>query len=123
MRRRITFSQNQLTLPFGEGGGMTISYDNRAHVFWTLATISILSLFIYILAISTTTRNIVIRQNLERQIIETSAKLDSLEFIYIGLKNDVTVELAHSYGFQEVRNPLYVSRTPATSLSFNTLNR
>ncbi len=101
----------------------TISYDNRVYFFWTMVTVSFLSLFIYIYAVNATARNIVTRQGLEKQIASASANLNSLEFAYIELKNDVTIELAYLYGFKEVKNPLYVSRTNSTSLSYNTLKR
>ena len=100
-----------------------VGYDNRVRLFWTLVTFSILSLFVYIYAINNTARNIAVRQNFEKQITDTSTKLDSLEFAYIELKNNITIELAHNYGFQEVRNPLYVSRTSRASLSFNNSRR
>ena len=103
---------------------MTISYDNRARLFWILIAFSMISFFVYIYAIKATAQNTVARQNLERQVTEVSTKLDSLEFTYIKLKNNVTAELASQYGFREVKNPLYVSRTSArSSLSFNTLNQ
>ena len=38
-------------------------------------------------------------------------------------KNNINIELAHYYGFQEVKSPLYVSRARSLSLSFNTLSR
>jgi hypothetical protein len=101
----------------------TISYDHRARFFWVLVAISILSLCAYIYAISATARNIALRQDLERQIAKVSANLNSLEFAYIELKNNITLELAYHYGFREVKNPLYVSRTRTAALSFNTLDR
>lgn len=100
-----------------------ISYENKVHLFWTLVAVSIMSLFIYIYAINTTTRNIALRQNLEKQITDISTNLNSLEFTYIDLKNDVTIELAREYGFKEVKNPLYVSRASRVSLSYNTASR
>ena len=100
----------------------TISYDHRARFFWILTAVSLLSLFIYIYAINVTARNIALRQNLERQTARVSANLDLLEFAYIELKNNITIELAYQHGFREIKNPLYVSRTRAASLSFNTLD-
>ena len=124
MRIIAIFKYNQLALPFGERGGRAISYDNRVRFFWFLVAISILSLSVYMYAINATARNIAARQNLEREVVKLATTLDSLEFAYIGLKNDITIELAYSYGFQEVKSPLYVSRArSAPSLSFNTLNR
>ncbi len=101
----------------------TISYHSRVRFFWILVAISIVSLGVYVYAVNTIARNVAIRQDLERQIGKTTAGLDSLEFAYIELKNNITIELAHYYGFQEVRSPLYVSRAPSLSLSLNTLNR
>ena len=86
-----------------------------------LAVVSLMSFSIYIYAIHAIARNIVVRQGLEKQIAEVSTKLDLLEYSYIELKNDVTIELAYLHGFQEVKDPLYVSRSRNTSLSFNTL--
>jgi len=101
----------------------TISYQDRVRFFWIMSAISILSLFVYIYAINVTTRNAALGQNLERQMGRAGAELDSLEFAYIKLKNNVTLELAYERGFKETKNPLYVSRRPNASLSFNTLNR
>ena len=101
----------------------TISYHSRVRFFWVLVAISILSLGVYVYAVNTIARNVAIRQDLERQIGKTSAGLDSLEFAYIELKNNINIELAHYYGFQEVKSPLYVSRARSLSLSFNTLSR
>ena len=101
----------------------TISYGERVRFFWILAIISILSLFIYIYAINVTARSAALGQNLERQMTRAGSELDSLEFAYIKLKNNVTLELAYERGFKETKNPLYVSRRPNTSLSINTLNR
>ena len=101
----------------------TISYNNRVRYFYILMAISILSLFTYIGALNITARNAAMGQNLERQMARASIDLDSLEFAYIKLKNNVTLELAYQRGFKETKNPLYVSRIPSTALSFNTLNR
>ena len=100
-----------------------ISYENRARLFLIFASIAVLSLFAYVYAINATARNIALRQGLERQIADISANLNSLEFAYIELRNNVTIELAYHYGFQEIRNPLYISRTRPASLSFNTLEQ
>jgi len=101
----------------------TISYHNRVRFFWSLVAISILSLGVYVYAINTIARNVASRQDLEKQIVKMRAGLDSLEFAFVELKNNITIELAQDYGFKEVKTPLYVSRARPTSLSFNTLSR
>ena len=101
----------------------TISYDQRALFFWVLVAVTLVSFTVYIYAVHTTARNVAARQDLEKQIVKISTNLDSLEFAFIELKNNVTVELAYQYGFREVKNPLFVSRSRAASLSYNTLSR
>jgi len=121
MTKKFRFNENQLSLPFGRA--ISAEYDNRVRFFWALVGVSILSLFVYIYAINSTARLVAVRQNLEREMRETSAGLNSLEFSLIELKNEVTLELAHAYGFREVENPLYVSRRSPESLTLNTVSR
>lgn len=100
-----------------------ISYEHQVRFFWILVVISVLSLFVYIYAINATARHVALRQGLERRMTDASARLDALEFAYIALKSNITIELAHQYGFREVKNPLYISRARPVSLSLNTLDR
>lgn len=100
-----------------------ISYDRRVYLFWILVFISTISLFTYIYAVNAIARNIAIKQDLEKQITNISNDFNSLEFAYIELRNNVTMELAYQHGFQEVKSPLYISRINPQSLSFNTLSR
>ena len=101
----------------------TISYDNRVRLFWGLVSICILSLVLYVYAVNATARNIAVIQGLEKEVARASGSLSSLEFAYIELKNNVTLDLAYQYGFKEEKQPLYISRTKASTLSFNTLGR
>lgn len=123
MSRRFKISHNQLALPFGEIDTRNISFEDRQRFFWLLVSISVFSLFIYVYAINATAHNIAIRQNLEREVADIGVRLSSLEFASIELKNAVTIETAHAYGFKEVRQPLYVSRGISSSLTLNTAVR
>jgi len=98
-----------------------LSYENRAHLFWFLAGVSFLSLFIYFYAINATARNVALRGNLERETQELSSEIAKLEFEYIELRGKVTLEKARELGFAEVKEPLYITtRKSGESLSFNT---
>lgn len=124
MKRKINISEDQLTLPFGQMSARAISFDDRTKAFWFMTSVCLLSLGVYVYAINSTARNVAMRAELERSAAEISAELATLEFQYIALKDDVTIELAHVYGFQEVKEPLYVSRGgEKNSLSFNTQTR
>lgn len=129
MSRRINFNDEQLALPFGESRAGSISLpislsgvslEARQRIFWTLMGISIFSLFIYFYAVSAIARNTALRQNLEAHMADASGRIATLEFAHIELENSVTEELARQYGFEEVKAPLYVSRTKATELTLNT---
>lgn len=96
-----------------------ISYDIRVRVFWTLVSILALSLGVYIYAVLGTINNNVARENLVRESSELSARVSELEFEDIALRNTYDLETALARGFNEVRNPIYVSRD-SVSLTLNT---
>jgi len=100
-----------------------ISYDRQVQMFWFLVAVCIISLSIYVWGINATTRNIAIHQNLEQEMTYKVAELSALEFDYIEKRNEVTMELARSYGYNEVKDPLYVSRITSSNLSLNTFKR
>lgn len=124
MPRKNFHNENQPHLPFTQVRSRAISYEDRERAFWFLVSASLLSLIIYIYAINAAAHHIAVRQNLEKQVAETSARIGSLEFNVIALKNNVTLEVARSYGFEEVKAPLYVSRSASlNTLTFNTVKQ
>lgn len=129
-KRSIRHNESQLSLPFssrgtaGSAASSALSYDNRQRFFWTLASACLLSLGLYIYAVNATAHNVAMRAALETEASSLNANLATLEFRYISLKNEVTLETARQYGFTEVKEPTYVSReASASSLSFNTQTR
>lgn len=122
--RRIKFNHNQLTIPFGDKSQIALSIDGRERFFWFLVSVSVFSLLIYVYAINAAAHHIAVRQNLESEVTALNSSLGSLEFDSIALKNAITMEVASIYGFEEVREPLYVSRnSPATALTLNTVQQ
>lgn len=121
--KKLKFNHNQLALPFDKLRASTISYDLRAKVFWSLALIAFASVILYIYGVNATARNIASRQHLERELLELSHSVQALEFSYIKLANNVTLESAYERGFKEEKTPLFVSRSKAQALTLNTINR
>jgi hypothetical protein len=123
MKKNINL--NQLPLPFlptQAGAGRrayALSYDDRAKLFWFLAGAFLFALATYVYAVNATAHHVAERAALEREAANLSAEIATLEFEAIALKNDITIEVARSYGFTEVEKPLYVSAEKAGSLSFN----
>lgn len=97
----------------------TISYETRAHFFWFMVGISVLSLFVYFYAINSIAQNTALRQNLEARVADAAGRVGGLEFSYIELRNSITFEMAKNYGFKEVRTPLYVTRHTSSTLTLN----
>lgn len=100
----------------------TISYDTKARIFWALSTVSIISLSVYVYAVLATVYNTVEREDLVSESADLYARVSELEYKGLALRKTVDLELALSRGFAEVRNPVYVSRDPA-SLTLNTEKR
>jgi len=101
----------------------TLSYDQRLQTFWSLIFILSACLVIYIFAVNGAVRNTVVRQNLEKETTNLSARIGELEFSYIAMKNKISLNLAYERGFKEVVSPVYISRSASRSLSINTINR
>ena len=116
--KRIKFNYNQLELPFREAS-KSVHFEDRIKLFWLLVAVVISSLALYVYAINATARNIAMREHLEREVAQVSSNLSLLEFEYIALKNGITAETASELGFEEAREPLYVSRDAEDSLTFN----
>ncbi|MFH1472987.1 MAG: hypothetical protein ABIF06_01050 [bacterium] len=101
----------------------TISYNYRTRTFWFLILVLISLTLIQVYAVSATTKNVALRQNLEKQVLNMTTQQSSLEFAYINLKNEVSLEVAREIGFKEAKNPTFVSRRSSDSLGIFTLNR
>lgn len=96
-----------------------ISYEDRERMFYFLCLAALASVIFYIYGINATARNVAQRGELEKRVEAVQAELATLEFQYIALKNSITLNRALSLGFQEVRNPLFVTRGETARLSFN----
>jgi len=120
MNKRLKFNQDQLSLPFGQKTARALSLEDRQKAFWFLVSASLCCVLVYIYAMNAAAHNIAVRQNLEREVSETNARLSTLEFASIELRNSVTIETARTYGFTEISEPLYVSRSAPSALTLNT---
>jgi len=97
----------------------TLSYDTRARTFWILALILGTCLIVYVWAIRATISNTIARASLESSTANLSAKVGEMEFNFISLANNVSLQLAYDRGFQNVNSPIYISRSASHSLSMN----
>lgn len=90
------------------------SYDIRVRAFWTLASIAAIALGFYVYAVLATINHTASRESFLERSQSLSARVSSLEYSYIALKNDLSLDIALSKGYTEVVKPLYVSRSRPT---------
>ena len=87
-------------------------------IFWTLLGILLLCVGFYMYSINATIRNIVSRENLEKESATLSLKISSQEFKYITMHNSVTLPLAYSRGFKDVSEKTFVSKQSKDIVSY-----
>lgn len=97
----------------------TISYDARVITFWTLISIFVLCAVMYVFAVRATISNTIARANLESTSTNLAASVGEMEFKHISMQNNISLQMAYDRGFQNVAQPLYISRSASHSLSMN----
>lgn len=91
----------------------TINTIDRLSVtlFWSLLSILILLVGVYGYMVNKTVWNAFNKDQAEEQIVALNSKLGDLEFQYMSLSNDVSIEKAYELGFQNASGKtLFASR-------------
>ena len=87
-----------------------LQLNREKNIFWTLVVMLFVFAIFYMYSINVTIRNVVARQNLENKVAELTLSIGNHEFQYITLRNTVTLPLAYSLGFKDVKERTYISR-------------
>ncbi len=97
-----------------------ISKISTKLLFFVLSAM-LLSIFaLYFYFVNKTIMNVVARESIQRNIASLSGGIGELEFKYISLKNNVTLDLAHAQGFQDVSGTKFLARNQkSTTLTYN----
>lgn len=93
----------------------TIRFHRRVFLILTAIVMVFLSLYVYF--VSKSVINVVVREEIENDIIAVNSRLGDLELSYINLKNQITPEFAYSNGFFALSEKTYVERTGDTRLT------
>ena len=90
-------------------------------VFWTLFSVFVFFLVSYGVLVNNTIMNAVAKQNMEKEMATLNSDVNSMEFNYLNMKNNITMERALSLGFVAVSEEKFasVSGTANLSLSVN----
>jgi hypothetical protein len=86
-----------------------LEINREKTIFWTLMGALLLAMGFYMFFINTTIHNTVARQNLEAESSSLTLSIGNKEFQYISKRNNITLALAHSLGFKDVKDIAYVS--------------
>ncbi len=93
-----------------------LQLNNREKtIFWSLIGTLFLFAGLYMYFINSTIHNVVAKQNLETEASALTLAIGSQEFEYIHMRNTVTLPLAYSLGFKDVRNKTFISQNRAAN--------
>ncbi len=87
-------------------------------VFWSFLILVILFASLYMYFISASIVNVVLRKEIEGDIITTHSEVGELESRYLGLENNITMDRAFAMGFVKLADKKFVTRA-SQSLSIN----
>lgn len=86
----------------------TIALQKR--IFWALCGL-ILALFaLYGYFVSKSITNVLLREEIEENILVVNSQISQLEFAYLDKKNEVTLDFAYDMGFHDIENKEFVAR-------------
>jgi hypothetical protein len=97
-----------------------LELNTEKNIFWTLVGILFFCAIFYMYSINVTIRNVVARENLENKVADLTLAIGNEEFQYINLRNTVTLPLAYSLGFKDVKEKTYISKKTVGFVSQST---
>jgi len=100
---------------------LTLTYTYSKILFWISVMSIVLLALAYMFFVNETVRSVVLRQQLEKQVSSLDSTIATLEFEYVSQSHSIDLVLATALGFNEARNPTFVSKKQA--VSFGTTGR
>ncbi len=95
-----------------------LQLNKEKSIFWMLIVCLVFFAAFYAYCVHSTVRNVVTRQNLEAESARISLSIGTKEFQYISLRNNISLEKAHTLGFTEVATKSFVGRGPSAQVSY-----
>ncbi len=95
-----------------------LQINKEKTIFWSLLGALLICVGFYLYFINTTIHNVVARQNLENEAGSITLSIGAKEFEYITKRNTVTLELAYSMGFKDVKVKSFVSKKDGGSVAY-----
>jgi hypothetical protein len=86
---------------------------NTKILFFVFAALLVATFGFYVYLVNATIMNVVAREKVESTISELSTTIGDLEFKYISLKNNITLDLAREKGFTDASPTAFLARNEA----------
>lgn len=86
----------------------TIALQKR--VFWGLIISMCMLVGLYGYFVSKSITNVLLREEVEQEIVATNSKISELEFAYLNEKNKINLSFAYAHGFTDVKKKEFVAR-------------
>jgi hypothetical protein len=97
----------------------TKTFKNQVYTFWSLVTLIVVAMALYIYFVQTTIFHTAERQQLQEMIIDTKSAISQLELELIEANREVTQEYALALGFVDVANTVFVERNTNSGVSLS----
>jgi len=68
-------------------------------------------IFLYGYFISSSIFNVIVREEVERDLVTLNSTIGELEAKYLAVKNEITIEYAYAHGFTDLSKKGYAPRT------------
>lgn len=95
-----------------------LQLNKEKTIFWSLVGVLFFSLCFYMYFINATVRNVVARQNLEKEANSLTLAIGNKEFEYISKRNAVNLAMAYSMGFKETAVKQYIKTGDSNTVAY-----
>jgi hypothetical protein len=91
----------------------TIALQRR--IFWTFGVCILILFSFYGYFVSKSITNILLREEVEQEILIVNSNIGELEFAYLKQKDTVSLSFAYDNGFQDIKGKEFVARKSVLS--------
>lgn len=88
----------------------TIAQMPVSRIFWSLIIFILILVGLYSYFVSKSIVNIIVRKDIEQELLAVGSRLSSLEFEYLSKKEAINLDLAYTLGFSDVKDKNFVTR-------------
>lgn len=86
----------------------TIALQKR--IFWSIIVVILFLFSLYGYFVSKSIINVLLREEVEQEILATNSNISEFEFAYLNKKDTVNLSFAYAQGFKDIRSKEFVAR-------------